>query len=113
MVSFQDPFCNKHCFKQCLPVLSPALSPVLSPVLSLDYLVSCLDLDAVEATPDDYYICQLIAEHCEGQRSLQSMLPCIPDLSCFSLSLNNLEDSPAPVPSVPEAYADFAPLFQD
>jgi hypothetical protein len=95
IVSFQDDFCNKHCLEKY-------------PALSLDTLLSSLDHETLEPTVDDYYLCQLISEFCEEQ-NLE--LPCLPDLSCFSLSLRSVDTTP--VPAIPEAYAEFAPLFKD
>ena len=92
IVSFQDDFCNKYCLEQ-----------YPDPSLYLDTLLSCLDLDSVEPTVDDYYVCQLISEFCP-ESDIAS-----PDLSCFSLSLNTTDSETA----IPEAYAEFAPLFQD
>lgn len=104
IVSFQDDFCNKSCLENYQ-------------LVSLETLASDLRCDALEPSVDDYHLCQLISEFCEKRKSDLSCsqdlsdFSCIPDLSAFSLSLNALESVPHPV--IPEAYAEFAPLFQD
>ena len=45
-------FCNKNCFEQC-------------PVLPLETLLSDLDLETLEPSVNDYYLCQLISELCD------------------------------------------------
>src|SRR5690606_2252624 len=82
-----------------------------------DYLVSCLDPENLEPTLNDYYLCQLTSDYFEKQKIAQSSLSCspdppsTPDLSCYSLSLNSVTSESSPV--LPEAYKEFAPLFQD
>lgn len=98
IVSFQDDFCNKNCLDHY-------------PVLSSESLESCLDPESVESSIDDYYLCQLISDFCENRASVCPDNPCSPDLSCYSLSTNSVDNASAPV--LPVAYADFVSLFQD
>src|SRR5690606_33038474 len=97
IVSFQDDFCKINCVEQC-------------PALTLDYLVSCLDHENLEPTLNDYYLCQLTSEYFENNLvqsvlSCPSDLPCYPNLSCYSLSLNNVTSKSLPV--LPEVYKEF------
>ena len=98
-VAFNDPFCNKRCRSQCF---------VRS--LSVDDSDSALLPDpeeCVEFTFEDYYNVQLMAE----SYLTQDVCSSVPDLSCFSLSVDNVEEITTPV--LPGRYAEFASLFKD
>lgn len=84
------------------------------PILSLDIILPD-DLDSPEPILDDYHICHFFPDFCVHHHTT-------PSLSCNSLNLScqastvdpvisSTSDSVAPV--LPDAYAEFLPLFQD
>lgn len=99
IISFHDDFCNKHCLEQY-------------PTSCLETLVSCLDLDTLEPTANDLYICQLISELCDNMSSASCVRPAVPpELSSYALSMNNI--AAEGTPELPTIYAEFASLFED
>ena len=102
VVSFHDEYCNKHCFDQCSSVLN--LENLVSD-LALENFVSGLAFDSNDSSLEELAMHQLFAEYCEKRVSENF------DPSCHHVSVNNIEE--VTTPTLPSAYADFAPLFQD
>jgi len=98
-VRFLDSYCDKNCIDHY-----PSALNLGSLALDLD-----LDLDSLDPSIDDYYLLQLISDFYDEYPAFHDPDP--PDPPDPPLTLNQVNDTSAPV--LPEAYAEFASLFED